>query len=87
MIVMFHRSLFLMVLLFFKEIDGVMIFCGQRQTLAVSFDRGESWQSFRLPVDYVAMSDLIGVSDNKEIGIKYALSIYGSNTIVIRCNK
>lgn len=72
---------------FFKEIDGVMIFCGQRQTIAVSFDRGESWQSFRLPVDYVAMSDLIGVSDNKEIGIKYALGIYGSNTIVIRCNK
>ena len=72
---------------FFKEIDGVMIYFGQRQTLAVSFDRGESWHSFRLPVDYVAMSDLIGVSDNKEIGIKYALSVWGSNTIVIKCNK
>lgn len=33
---------------FFKEINGVLIACGQRGELAISFDKGESWESNRI---------------------------------------
>lgn len=74
---------------FMKEIEGVLLMFGQRETFAISFDRGKTWQTFRLPVDYKSMSDFIGVTDRKEIGIKYASlnSVYGTNTVVVRCDK
>ena len=70
---------------FFKEIDGIFVFVGMRGELALSNDYGKSWSTFQLPVSLYAASWLLGVTDKKEICIKYyGNSMYGS-ALVIQC--
>lgn len=70
---------------FFKEIDGIFVFVGMRGELALSNDYGKSWSTFQLPASLYAASWLLGVTDKKEICIKYyGNSMYGS-ALVIQC--
>lgn len=68
----------------FSETEGVMIFLGMRQTLALSRDRGKSWITVQLPPEFYSFSWLEGVSENKEICITTHSSLTSAPTLIIK---
>lgn len=42
---------------FFKEINGIWIFSGQQQELAISIDKGTSWRKFTIPLIDINKTD------------------------------
>lgn len=56
---------------FFKIVQGIMIFCGQQGTVALSNDMGKSWTTIRVPSSLYSGSWLMGVTGSKEICIRY----------------
>lgn len=56
---------------FFKIVQDIMVFCGQQGTVALSNDMGKSWTTIRVPSSLYSNSWLIGVTNSKEICIRY----------------
>ena len=59
--------------LFFKELDGNYVFCGQRGELAIGFNRGKSWRHGKLNeplVHYMGQTKNYYVIDGKILRIK-----------------
>lgn len=69
---------------FFKEVCGIMIFVGMRGKLALSKDYGKSWTTFQLPSSLYSCSWLLGVTNSKEICLKYYAHNVGGNTLIIK---
>ena len=71
---------------FFKIVEGIMIFCGQQGTVALSKDMGNNWTVFRVSDDLYAGSWLMGVTSKKEICIRYYGTGTSNSALIIKCN-
>lgn len=69
---------------FFKIVEGVMVYCGQQGAVALSKDMGNNWTVFRVPNNLHSGSWLMGVTDNKEICIRY-YDTGNASSLIIKC--
>ena len=72
---------------FFQRVMGVLIYAGMREEMAISFDEGVTWSDLHLPPNLWATSPIIGITNDKTLGIKHTNQIWNDNTLVIKLKK